>query len=249
MVVPREDDFPEPESRPLLDTDRFHDPAAVVPGVVDPQDLHPGVPGLLVQPDDRVHVVVPILVAVLPGVRDPMEQPAAPRRHLPAKILLAQPLIPFDADVLDVAPFPFHDRHGERSPARGRLLHGDGGVEQQVAPGPVKRHQPLPQVAHQGALGDLLVSPESGHFGEPGRREGGDTFPAHVVPRPLLDRDDRAQEIRRRLAPLDRVAHVHGEKPRPLVLAPQVGESLFPSAERRTASPLPRRETAPSPRA
>ena len=118
-----------------------------------------------------------------------------------------------------------------RSPARDRLLHGDGGVELQVVPPPVKRDQSLPKIAHQGALGDLLVSPESGDLREADRREGGGALPTHVVLRPLLDLDGRAQEIRRRLAPRDRVAHVHGEEPRPLVFASQAGEPLFPSAE------------------
>ena len=85
--------------------------------------------------------------------------------------------------------------------------------------------------------GDLLVSPESGDLRKAVRREGGNTFPAHVVQRPLLYLDDRAQEIRGRLAPRDRVAHVHGEEPDPLVLSPETGESLFPPAE---VEPLPR---------
>ena len=160
-----------------------------------------------------------------------MEHSAAPRRHLPAKSLLGQTPVPGEGDVLDVAPLPFHDRHNERSPSRGRLLQGDGGVEQQVAPFPVIHDQPLPQIAHKGALGEFLVSPEPGRLGEAVRGEGGDSPPAHVVPRSLLDRDGRAQEIRRRPAPLDRIAHVHGEEPRPLVLAPHTGESLFPPAE------------------
>ena len=231
VVVPQEDDSPDPVSRSLLEPDRFHDPAPVVPGVVDPQDFHPGVPGLLVQTDDRVHVVVPLLVAVFPGVRDPMEHSAVPRHHLPAKSLLAQPLIPGKADVLDVAPFPFHDQYGERSPARGRLLDGDGDVGQQVVSLPIKRDQPFPKITHQSALGDLLVSPESGGFLEAGRLKSDGALPAHVVLRPLLDLDDRAEEIGSRLAPRDRFAHVNGEEPRPLVLAPHAGESLFPAAE------------------
>src|SRR5512143_29317 len=231
VVVPREDDFPDPVSRSLLDTDRLHDPATVVPGVVDPQDLHPGVPGLLVQPDDRVQVVVPILVAEFPGLRDPMEGSAGFRRHLPAENLPAQPMVPGESDILDVALFPFRDQHGERSPARGRLLDGDGDVDLQVIPPPIKRDQPLPKIAHQGALGDLLFSPEPGGPREAVRRERGGALPTHVVLRPLLDLDDRAQKIGCRLASRDGLAHVHGEEPRPLVLAPHAGESPLPAAE------------------
>ena len=231
MVVPLENDFPDPVSRPLLDPDRFHDPAPVIPGVVDPQDLHPCVPGLLVKTDDRIHVVVPHFIVVLPGTRDPMEYPATLRRHLPAKNFLAQAPIPGEADGLDIAAFSFHDRHDQRGSARGRLLQGDGGLELQVVPFPVKRDQPLPQIVHQGSPGDLFVSLESGDLRKTVRREGGDALPTHVVPRPLLHLDGQAQEIRSRIAPVDRVAKVHGEEPLPFVLSPQSGEPLFPPLE------------------